>query len=123
MISLILNLPYSIIGILVSLISLPTLKIDFIASHLAVVMHVNKFWWAIGYMKGARAMAIGNVVILGPNLEKYDLEHELVHIEQYRRMPIIQPIFYLSELFRRGYRNNKYEVEAYSKAGNIYKGK
>jgi hypothetical protein len=66
-------------------------------------------------------MAIGHLVILGPNLEKYDLEHELVHVEQYMRFPIIFPILNLIELFRVGYKNNKYEVEAYSRSGNIYK--
>ena len=72
-------------------------------------------------MKNARAMTIGHVVLLGPNLENKDLEHELVHIEQYQRAPIIHPILYGLELMRRGYRNNKYEEEAYRKAGNIYK--
>jgi hypothetical protein len=45
-------------------------------------------------MKNARASAIGHVVILGPNLEDKDLEHELIHVEQYERMPLIQPFLY-----------------------------
>lgn len=73
-------------------------------------------------MKRARAMAIGHVVLLGPKLEVKDLEHELVHVSQHQRVPIIQPILYAVELFKRGYRNNKYEIEAYQKAGNVYKG-
>jgi len=74
-------------------------------------------------MKNARAMAIGSVVLLGSNALDKDLEHELVHVEQSQRMPFIFPILYYIELFRRGYRNNKYEYEAYSKAGNAYKSK
>ncbi len=119
--SFILNFPYTFIGLLVSIISLPRLKIDFNARHLAIIIYARSFWWAFGYMNGARAMAIGHVVILGPNLEKYDLEHELVHVEQHMRFPIIFPILNLIELFRVGYKNNKYEVEAYSRAGNLYK--
>ena len=74
-------------------------------------------------MKGARAMAIGNTVLLGPTIEDHDLEHELVHVTQYQRMPLIYPILYHVELFRKGYRNNKYEDEAYRIAGNVYKEK
>ncbi len=72
-------------------------------------------------MKGARAAAMGHVVLLSPLTEDKDLEHELVHVDQYQRLPFIQPFLYYFELLRKGYRNNKYEVEAYEKAGNIYK--
>ena len=76
----------------------------------------------VGYMKGGRAMAMGSVVLLGPNPEQYDLEHELVHVMQYQKLPFIQPFMYYAELVRKGYRDNKYEDEAYRVAGNIYKG-
>jgi len=75
----------------------------------------------MGYLKNARAMSIGHVVLLGPEIEDKDLEHELVHVEQYIREPIIHPILYYIELLGKGYRKNKYEDEAYKKAGNIYK--
>ncbi len=94
---------------------------DFKASPVTIIVHGASFWWTFGYLKGARAMAIGQVVILGPNFEQNDLEHELVHVEQSARAPLIHPILYFIELVRKGYRNNKYEVEAYSRAGNIYK--
>jgi len=87
------------------------------------VIYVKKFWWAFGYRKNARAMTLGHVILLGPNLEDRDFEHELVHVEQSDRLPIIYPFLYYLELFKKGYRNNKYEVEAYRRAGNIYKGK
>lgn len=121
MLNFILNLPYTFLGLLVALMCLPDFKMNFNARPIAIIFRVASFWWAFSYMKGARAMAIGNVVILGPNLEKGDLEHELVHVEQFDRNPLIQPILYLIELGRKGYRNNKYEVEAYTRAGNIYK--
>lgn len=65
-------------------------------------------------------MTIGSTVILNPRVEDKDLEHELVHVEQGQRVPLIQPILYYTELLRKGYRANKYEEEAYSRAGNRY---
>ncbi|HBD25098.1 MAG: hypothetical protein A2566_02315 [Candidatus Zambryskibacteria bacterium RIFOXYD1_FULL_40_13] len=122
MIGFILNIPYTIVGLVISLISIPT-KLEFRKNPYAFMVKVKKFWWVFGYVKNARAVVIGHVVIFGSNLEDKDLEHELIHVEQYQRMPLIQPILYYIELIRKGYKNNKYEDEAYRKAGNIYKGK
>ncbi len=122
MLGFILNIPWTIIGLIGALISMP-IKVGFRTNPYAFVFTVKKFWWAIGYMKNARAMAIGHVVLLGPNLENKDLEHELVHVEQYQLLPLIFPVLYYVELTRKGYRNNKYEDEAYRRAGNVYKGK
>lgn len=72
-------------------------------------------------MKGLRATAMGNIVLLGPNLEDKDLEHELIHVEQHMRYPLIFPLLFWLELYRHGYRKNRFEREAYDKAGNIYK--
>ena len=42
--------------------------------------------------------------------------HELVHVKQFQRYGFIKfPFLYLLESIRKGYRNNKYEVEARSK--------
>lgn len=122
MIGFILNIPYTLIGLIVGLVSIPT-SIELRKNPNAIVMNIKKFWWVFGYMKNARAMAIGHIVLLSPKIEDKDLEHELVHVRQHERMPLIQPILYYIELFRKGYRNNKYEDEAYRIAGNIYKKK
>lgn len=122
MISFILNIPYTLVGILLGLISVPD-GIAFKRKPYAFIIGVRNFWWAFGYMKNARAMAIGHVVLLGPRLEDKDLEHELVHVWQHQKMPLIQPILYYIELFQKGYKNNKYEIEAYKIAGNIYREK
>jgi hypothetical protein len=123
MLSFILNLPYTIVGIILAIFSLPIEKVYWIHKPSSIVFHSkNKsFWWARGYMRGARATTMGHVIILSSNLKKNDLEHELVHIEQSTRLPIVFPFLYCIELFRKGYRNNKYEMEAYSRAGNVYK--
>jgi hypothetical protein len=120
MISFVLNLPWTITGLIVGLISAPT-KMKFNNRPRAFIWNVRSFWWAFGYMKNARAMTIGQVILLGPNLADKDFEHELVHVEQYEKAPLVHPILYYMELMRKGYRNNKYEQEAYSKAGNYYK--
>jgi hypothetical protein len=120
MFGFILNLPYTVVGLIISLLSIP-LRVVFRTNPYAFVFHVKNLWWAISYMRNARAVAIGHVVILGPNLEDKDLEHELIHVEQYQRMPIIQPILYYLELLRKGYRGSKYENEAYQRAGNVYR--
>lgn len=122
MVGFILNIPYTIIGLIVGIISIP-ISLSFRKNPYSIVINIKKFWWAFGYMKNARAIAIGHVVLLSPKIEDGDLEHELVHVRQHERMPLIQPILYYIELFRKGYRNNKYEDEAYRVAGNIYKEK
>ena len=73
-------------------------------------------------MRNSRAMAIGHVVLMGPKTLDRDLEHELIHIEQLARAPLVHPFLYWLEFLRHGYRKNKYEEEAYAKAGNIYRG-
>ena len=118
-ISAILNLPWTVICLMAGLLSLPE-RIVFVKG--VLVLSVKSFWWYswLPNAKGVRAMAMGNVILLGPNILDKDLEHELVHIKQYQREPFIHPILYAIELIRFGYRNNKYEKEAYEKAGNIY---
>lgn len=120
MISFILNIPYTVIGLVFGLISLP-INIKFHKNPCAFIFTIKKFWWAFGFYGRARAMAIGHVVLLGPNIEKFDLEHELVHVNQCERLPLIMPILYTIESIKYGYKNNKYEQEAYRVAGNIYK--
>ncbi len=116
----ILNFPYTVIGLLVFLLSIPE-TMYFRKNPYAFVCTAKSFWWTIGYLKQFRAMTIGQVVLLGPEIKDKDLEHELVHVEQNQGAPLIQPLLYSIELLRKGYRNNKYEEEAYRKAGNEYK--
>ena len=120
-IALILNIPWTILGLLCGLISIPN-KIEFSSSPKAIILYVYSFWWYswLPTATGVRGMAIGNVVLLGSNALKGDLEHELVHVSQSQKEPLIHPFLYEYENIKHGYRNNKYEKEAYSKAANIY---
>jgi len=120
-IAFILNLPWTIIGLLVGIVSFPK-KITINKKPMAFVFHGARFWWLSWHsrLKYVRGMAVGNVVLLGQNVLPNDLEHELIHVEQIEREPFIHPLLYSIESFKKGYRNNKYEVEAYDRAGNVY---
>jgi hypothetical protein len=87
-----------------------------------VIITVKSFWWQnwLRGHKGVRAMSIGSVIILGQNLLENDLEHEVIHVEQSIREPFLHPLLYAYQSLRYGYRKNKYEIEAYEKAGNKY---
>jgi len=106
----------------VALVSFP-MSISFRKNPYAIIVTIKKLWWAHLYNKNIRAGTIGQLIMLGPNIEDKDLEHEIIHVIQHQRNPIIQPFLYIIESIRHGYRNNKYEVEAYNLAGNNYKGK
>lgn len=118
----ILNFPWTLAGFISALFSIPT-KFAISRQPFAVVVSVKSFWWIQykkGY-KGVRASAIGQIILLGPKADEKDKKHELVHVEQHIRRPLIQPFLYAWENHKRGYRKNKYEVEAYTKSGNHYK--
>jgi hypothetical protein len=119
MLGFILNFPYTVMGLFFALLSMPQ-KLAFRKNPYAFIFQIRRFWWAAGYIKNARAMAIGHVVMLGSAAQSGDLEHELVHVVQCERAPVIWPLLYFIELLRKGYADNKYEKEAYQKAGNLY---
>src|SRR3989344_6206548 len=102
MIAFILNLPFSLVGLIPALVSIPT-EIKLVRSPLVIVFKVRKFWWAFGYMKKARAMTVGHIIMLGPRELKNDLEHELIHIKQFEKYLFLFPFLYYFELFKKGY--------------------
>jgi len=121
-IGIILNFPISIPGFIGALLSGPK-RVAFSKKPFAIIFYVRNFWWWqwLPGQKGVRGMANGWVVQLGPHELPGDLEHELVHVEQAERAPFIHFFKYWLENRRMGYRANKYEVEAYDRAGNWYK--
>lgn len=123
MISLILNLPHTAIGLLVGLFSVPEdIKIN--KNPVALIFRVKSFWWTVGYIKSARAVAIGHVVLLSQKTEPLDLEHELIHVRQHNKYPLIFPLLYNLEVLRKGIGpRNKYEEEAYRVSGNVWREK
>lgn len=120
MISLILNLPYSICAVFLGTFLLPK-RTTFGTQPLHIVIYVTYSSFGLDFKKGWRGMTLGNVIILNQKELSNDLEHELVHVGQFSRFPLIFPVLYMLELLKNGYRKNKYEDEAYKKAGNVYK--
>lgn len=117
----ILNIPWTLVGIVTALISIPT-KLTFDQNHLAFIFQVKSFWWYtwLPGKRGARAMVNGHVVLLTPHILENDLGHELIHVEQFIRRPFIHPFLYTYQTWKYGYRQNKYEVEAYDRSGSKY---
>ncbi len=122
LIAIILNLPWTIISLIAGLLSLPT-KVIFKSTPPVMILSVKSLWWTnvIPGKVGARAIALGNAVLLGPNIDKFDLEHELIHIEQYTRTPFLHEFFYFFENLRHPSPYNKYEREAYIQSGSKFR--
>jgi Sec7-like guanine-nucleotide exchange factor len=120
-VAFILNLPWAVVGILLGIISFPT-RVSFDRSILAVILEVKSFWWQswVSSKKGVRASTIGHVVLISPRSFEKDLDHELVHVKQHIKKPFIQPFLYFIETLRKGYKDNKYEIEAYSQSNSKY---
>ena len=121
LLSLLLNLPWTLLGLVGALLSGPS-NIRFTKKPPAVIFSARSFWWLErlpGY-RGVRAATWGNTVVEGPKLAENDEKHELIHVEQAMSRPFIHPFLYLIESIRHGHKNNHYEKEAYKRAGNKY---
>ena len=68
----------------------------------------------LGMMKGpAAAVTLGHTIVVHPDarLSRRLLVHELTHVRQWEEDRLF-PLRYALESLRRGYRNNRYELEA-----------
>lgn len=119
----ILNLPFTLTGIIALVLSGPY-HFKLVYNPIALVFKVKSFWWGFSYInrKKARAMTIGHIILLGPKELKNDFEHEIIHVQQCERYPVIYPFLYLYELFKNGYKKNRFEDEAYTISKSFYGG-
>ncbi len=115
----ILNLPLTLIGIVPLVLAVPY-EVKLNKNPIAFIFKVKSFWWAFGFLKYARAMTVGHIILMGPRLLRNDLEHEIIHVKQCDRYPVIFPILYIYERIRKGYRQNRFEDEAYTLSKSIY---
>lgn len=116
------NIPFTVVGLIGALLSVPQ-GITIHRAPLAFALSVKSFWWYQWLLPGTwiRGMAFGHVVMLNPDADDKDLAHELIHVEQFTRFPIIQPLLNLWEMTRRGTgMDNKYEREAYERSGSRF---
>jgi hypothetical protein len=115
-----LNIPWTLLGLLLAFTCVPSLPM-FDRDKLVIIFPVRLFWWGFGPYFGIRAATMGHVVLLGPQIRKNDLEHELIHVEQFTRYPFLFPLIALVEILRHGTGlRNRFEREAYEQAGNVY---
>lgn len=118
----VLNSPYTLFGILLAILSVPR-SLNFDRNQFALIFRVRLAYPFLPYMKSWRGMALGNVVILNKRELPNDLEHELIHVEQFNRHPFIHYWMNIIELYKKGYRNNRFEIEAYDRSKSVYLGK
>ena len=112
-ISLILNIPWSIVGIVLAVTSLPVKINSFVSSSLTLVIDVKRVWLIEIFYKGRiKGVALGNIVLLSNVAEPATIKHELVHSKQFINYPFVFMFMYYIEIARHGYQNNIYEVEA-----------
>lgn len=123
-----LNFPWSVIGLITALISLPK-RIKFSKSPPAIIFYINSFWWYrwIPRFKKVRGITNGHVVSLSDEADDLDLKHELIHVEQNMRYPLISGFVFGFEQLVHGFgpTKNRFEKEAYerSRSRYIYKSK
>jgi hypothetical protein len=84
-----------------------------------VTVRRNRWIPAIGGITGnmrgpAAAVTLGSTIVVHPRvrIDAGLLAHELVHVRQWREDRLFA-VRYVAEWVRRGYRQNRYEVEAY----------
>lgn len=127
-IRIILNLPWTILGMLSSLISVPQ-RVSIKFHPFSIIVYVRKIWWEIfsrvptNPITGKRTVGghtVGNCIILNIDRTKEFpkiIDHERVHVEQFIRYPFIFPLLYFIENIRYGYIKNRFEKEAYERTG------
>lgn len=96
----ILNLPWTLIGFLVGLLSVPE-RIN-LRSGWTILIKVKNLWLCeifMGRMVGG--VTIGNTILLSKFSEVSTLEHEKVHVKQYERFPSIFPFLYIYEFLKK----------------------
>lgn len=118
-VAFVLNFPWTLAGLLSAIIYHPV-SFRFDKEKLALIFKVKDFRFKFGYLKNSRARTVGNVVMLGPDVLKNDLEHELIHVDQNIKYPFIYPFLYYYEHLKHGYRNNKFEDEAFRLSNSVH---
>ena len=114
-IAIVLNFPWSLLGFLYGMLLLPaSIKMD--KAELVVIIKVKRLWInEIFLMRRVRGFTLGNTVLLSDVADGNTYSHEIVHVEQFTKMPLLFPLLYLVESMKNGYQANKYEKEAYQR--------
>ena len=67
-----------------------------------------------GMGRPAAAVTLGRTIIVHPaaRITPRLLRHELAHVRQWQRRPLVFPLLYILSHLRHGYESNPFEVEA-----------
>lgn len=113
----VLNIPWTFVGLLYGLLSLPR-RIKLNKNPAVVVVNVKRLWLGeILLGRRIKGTTVGNTVLLSDVADSFTYSHEIAHVAQFEKRPLILPVLYGIETTRRGYRENKYEKEARQKSG------
>ncbi|MEK7138022.1 MAG: hypothetical protein AAB787_00795 [Patescibacteria group bacterium] len=106
-----LNIPWTFLGFFIALISLPQ-NFKFNHQNLVIVAKV-KWLWLSSFLIGrkVRGLTLGNVIMLSNAAIDKTLNHEMTHIKQFQRFPLIFPLLYCLDFAKNGYQANKFEIE------------
>ena len=78
-----------------------------------LLIFVKRLWVTEIFLKRRTyGLVLGNIIILSQYADEKTLIHEVKHVEQFRKMPLIFPVLYLYENYKSGYENNRFEIEA-----------
>lgn len=121
LLGLFINLPWAIVGFLGAIVSIPV-KVEIEYKHLALIIWVRKLPFLPSEFSG---WTCGHIILIKTKLRDHDVfslertkRHELIHVEQFDRFWGIFPLIYGVEHLRRGYRKNRFEIEAYTRSSN-----
>ena len=114
-IAIVLNFPWSLLGFFYGALSLPAnIKIDKAQS--VIIVKVKRLWINEIFLgRKVRGFTLGNTVLLSDITDGNIYSHEIIHVEQFTKIPLLFPLFYLVESMKNGYQANKYEKEAYQR--------
>src|SRR3989338_7860345 len=120
--TVLLNALWTSIGLCAALLSAPH-RAALSKNPPAVIFYIKSFWWYwwLPGKSGVRAITWGHVVMMSTYADDLDLTHELIHVEQHMRWPLIFPLLYFFEMLQYGGTiENKYQKEAYTRSGSRY---
>jgi hypothetical protein len=109
-------------GMLNAILSVP-LSIELISDRLAIIIWVSTIRFV---SKDVVGLTCGHIILVKTSIRTADSQfvyalklHELTHVDQFDRFWGTFPIFYIIEHLRKGYENNRFEVEARKNAQEL----
>ena len=118
-IAFILNFPWSLLGLLCGLLSLPR-NTKASKPQFVLVVNVKRLWInEIFLRRRVKGFTLGNTVLLSDMADTSTYDHELIHVGQFMKAPFIFPLLYCFKSIKNGYQCNQYEKEACQQSNKL----